>query len=62
MNTITTNATLYHDGYIAEHGVTVIDDGDIVIIGSTAHMKDDLESVYFDIGEIESGNGWSVSW
>jgi hypothetical protein len=60
METITTNGILINgEGYIESHGVTVIDHGDTISIGSTEHDK---EGLIFGRDYIESKtSGWKIN-
>jgi len=60
MKTITRSATSFDaQGYIVNHGVTIIDHGDTVSIGRAEYPKGELT---IEAGKITGRAGWSVTW
>lgn len=60
MTTITRSATSFDaQGYIQEHGVTIIDHGDTVSIGRAEYPKDELT---IEDNKITGLAGWSLTW
>ena len=60
MKTITKSATSFNaDGYIQQHGITIIDHGDTVSIGRAEYPKDELA---IEPNKITGRAGWYLTW